>query len=168
MPFTILPSGGSGGRDSLITLEGLQPLLDKLKFLEDLKQSGHMQDAWQSMTELVEMAVRDKAPYWLGDLRASFDSESGLDGADFYGLVFSDEVYAPYQEQGTNPFFPNLDAIEDWAVAHGMTAWELALIINARGIIGLKYAEESLIQEEANIIGLVGDAIAYIMSGGTP
>jgi len=161
-------TGQRSGRGSMITLEGAQPLVDKLKFLQDLQQSGHMQEAWERMTELVEMTVRDKAPYWLGYLRAGFDAESGVEGADFYGLVFSDVVYAPYQEQGTNPFFPNLDAIEDWAVAHGMTAWDLALIIAARGIIGLKFAEETLIQEEAAIVDLVGDAVAYIMSGGTP
>ena len=149
-----------------IDMTGGTTLQEKLKFIADLKQSGHIQDAWQTMTELVEMAVRDKAPHWLGHLRAGFDSESGLDGADWYGLVFSDEVYAPFQEAGVSPFFPNLDAIEDWAIAHGMTAYQLALIIAARGIIGLRYAEEALLQEESAIIGLVGDAVATIMSGG--
>jgi len=151
----------------IITLEltGNQSLEEKLRRLQELEKRGRTQEAWERMVELVGQTARQKVPYWQGDLRASIDEEVGIHDGKIAGTVFSDRFYAPFQERGVAPYFPNLDNIEAWAVDHGMTAWELALVIASRGIIPLRYFESTLLEEENQIVDLVGEVVAEIMEG---
>jgi len=151
----------------IVTIEliGAQTLEEKLERLAELQKQGRMKEAFERAVEFLSDTVSTKAPDWNSDLRTSFDEEVGLIGEDMAGIVYSDKVYAPFQERGTAPYWPNLDNIEAWALAHGMTAYGLALLIAARGIVPLRYAEESLLEEENQIVELIGEAIAEIMEG---
>jgi len=146
-----------------IELLGDQTLVEKLERLKELQKQGRTKEAWERMVELVGATAREVAPEWRRDLIASIDEEVGTIGDDIAGTVFSDRFYAPFQERGTEPYFPNLDNLEDWAVDHGVSAWTVALAIATRGIIPLRFFEKSLLQEENAVIDLVGEVIAKIM-----
>ena len=151
----------------IITIEliGKDSLEEKLKLLQDLSKYNRMQEAWETMVEIVAGAVRDKAPYWHGDLRISIEEEVRMEDDNMIGEIFSDLFYAPIQERGTDPYFPNVDNLELWAAEHGGSAFGLALVIAARGIVAKKFAEGALLEEETTITGLVGDVIVEIMEG---
>jgi len=148
-----------------IELTGSQTLVEKLERLKELQKQGRTKEAWERMVELVGTTAREKAPFWPGhgELKASIDEEVGTIGDDIAGTVFSDRFYAPFQERGTEPYFPNLDNLEEWAIDHGVSAWTVALAIATRGIIPLRFFEETLLEEENEIVDLVGEVIAKIM-----
>ena len=151
----------------IVTIEllGSQTLDEKLERLKELQKQGRTQEAFERAVEFLSSTTSDKAPRWSGVLQASFDEEVGMIGNDIAGTVFSDEIIAPFHERGTAPFFPNLDNIEPWAIDHGVSPWVVALAIAARGIIPLRYAEEALLEEEDQIVELIGEAIGKIMEG---
>lgn len=146
-----------------LELTGNQTLEDKLLRLEELTQRGRLKEAWERMVELLGMTVRATAPAFDRDLIASFDEEVGMQDGEIAGTVFSNLVYAPFQERGTGPYFPNLDNIREWAEAKGGTAFGLALYIAEHGLKPTRYAERSLLQEENEIVALVGEVIAEIL-----
>ena len=66
-------------------------------------------------------------------------------------------------ERGVGPYWPNIDNLERWAIDHGGTAYGLALWISTHGLPALKYAEAAILEEENQIVELIGEAIAEIM-----
>ena len=151
----------------IVTIEliGAQTLQEKLVRLAELQKAGRMKEAFERAVEYLSETVSDKAPDWLSNLKTSFEEEVGIVGQDMAGIVYSDEIYAPFQERGVAPYWPNIDNLEDWAIDHGGTAYGLALWISTMGIPALRYAEAALLEEENQIVELVGEAIAEIMEG---
>lgn len=147
-----------------VELIGKDSLVEKLKLIEELSKYNRMQEAWKTMVEIVAGTARAKAPYWRGDLAVSIEEEVRMDGENMIGEVFTDLFYAPFQERGTDPYFPNVDNLIPWA-GSTKAAWGVALAIATRGLIPRKFFEKALLQEETTITGLVGDVVAEIMEG---
>lgn len=146
-----------------VELLGSQQLQSLLASVNPNLTGGRLMDAWEDVVELLNIAVRGAAPYDLGYLIASIDDEVILDQGEITGVVFSDLFYTPFQERGTTPYWPNIDALEDWAIRHGTTAYVVARAIATRGIIPLKYFEQALMDSEDEIVQLVGQVVAEIL-----
>lgn len=163
-----------------IEIVGSEELQKRLEGIERATRGDRLVEPWERATEVVMRAAEEKAPNWRGVLKNSIDQEVILGGAgggevypgaplrgvtreDITGVVYSDEFYAPFQERGTDPYFPNVDALEEWADDHDITAYGLALIISGRGITPRKFFEEALIESEDAVFDLIGEAIAEIM-----
>jgi len=148
-----------------VELIGKDTLVEKLKLLEELSKYNRMQEAWEMMVELLAGTARSEAPYGVtGKLSASIEEEVRMDAGNMIGEVFSDLFYAPFQETGRDPFFPNVDNLVDWAGSR-QAAWGVALAIATRGIIPQEFFQKALLAEETTITGLVGDVIVEIMEG---
>ncbi len=123
-------------------------------------------EPWERATELVAGAVRVNVPGWRGELLASIEEEILQAGRDITGVIFSDKFYAPFQERGTDPYFPNIDALRPWAADHGVSAVYLARLIADRGLIPLKFFEKAMISESDAVYQLVGDYVAALIEKG--
>lgn len=155
---------------SIITIEliGSQTLDEKLERLKELQKQGRTKEAFERAVEFLSSTTSDKAPDWNSVLQASFDEEVGMIGDDIAGTVFTDVTYAPFHERGVDPYWPNIDNLEAWVADNSDqdgTAYGLALWISTHGIPALKYAEEALLEEEDQIVELIGEAIGEIMEG---
>ncbi len=123
-------------------------------------------EPWERATELVANAVRVNVPDWRGELLSSIEDEILQAASNIVGVVYSDKFYAPFQERGTNPYFPNIDALRPWAEDHGVSAVYLATLIAARGLIPLKFFEKAMISESDAVYQLVGDYVAVLIEKG--
>ena len=99
-------------------------------------------------------------------LQGGIDSEVLLDDDVLTGIIYSDEFHAPIQERGTDPYFPNVSALEDWALDHDESPWGIAVLIAHRGIRPLRYFERGLIETEDVIFELIGEAVGQIIETG--
>ena len=151
--------------DLPITIEVEDPLAtaNRIRGIREGLAGQRLKDAWIEALELVGNSARDKAPNWLGRLRASIEEEVVQDPLGTYGIVFTDHIEAPFQERGTDPFFPNLDNIEAYASAHGTTAYALALSIAMHGISAKHFFENALLENEMGIVDSIGGVIAEIV-----
>jgi hypothetical protein len=123
-------------------------------------------EPWERVVEYVASAVRDivrEDVYWRGQLHGSITGEVRVFGDEISGIVFSDELYAPFQERGTDPYFPNVEALEEWAEDHDISPFLVALAISRRGLEPKKFMERGLKEQEAVILELVGNVVAEIM-----
>lgn len=157
-------TGVAGSTLLLFTVDllGSQAIQALLANLANLK-GQRLKDAWEEMAELVAREARDKAPEWQGTLQAGIDREIIVAGDDITAVIFSDEPYAPFQERGTEPYWPNIDALEPWAADKGYSAFAVARAIATRGLPALKFFEKTLIEHEDEIVGMVGQVITEIM-----
>jgi hypothetical protein len=139
-----------------------------LKFLEGVRsnlRASRLQEFWNDMLDLVLMTVREHAPHWHGDLQADLDKELYVDDPLITGVVFSDDEYAPWQERGTDPYFPNVQALTPWAEDHDISPWYVAQKIATRGIIPLKFFEKGFTENQEKIVELVDDVIVSVLEG---
>jgi len=144
-------------------LVGSNKLLRLLTGVNRNLKGGRLRDAWEELTEMINIEARGNAPYSEGDLLISIEDEVLVSDDVITGVVFSDVLYAPFQERGTDVYFPNVDALEDWARLHGKTAWSVALSILGRGVPARKYFELTLVENEDEIVRLVGGVVAEIL-----
>lgn len=123
-------------------------------------------EPWERVVEYVADAIRDIIKgdaYWQGGLLGSIEGEVLHSGDEISGIIYSDEFYAPFQELGRDPYFPNVEALEEWAEDHDMSAYYIATRIAERGLLPKKFMERGLREQEETILGLVGDVVAVIM-----
>ena len=146
-----------------IELEGDEELLRKLEGIRRNLRGDRLIEPWQRMVEMVAITARDLAPHDLGYLLASINEEVIVEGDEITGVVFSDLFYAPFQEIGRDRYFPNLEALEEWAERHDTTAWVVAMAIDRRGIIPLKFFQEAILKNREEIVDLVGPVVIEIM-----
>ena len=149
-----------------IELEGVEELKAYLEFVRRDLSGQRLKDAWETATDLVAEKVRELAPRDLGYLIASVDIEVIQEAEEFLGVVFSDEFYAPFQERGTDAYFPNIEALEEWAERHEVSAYAVALAIAARGIIPLRFFQKALVESEDAVVALIGHATGEIIEQG--
>jgi len=123
-------------------------------------------EPWQRAVELLRDAVSIGAPYWHGDLQASINEEVIQEEGELTGVVFSDLFKAPILERGTAPYWPNIDALEEWALEHETTAFVVARYISDNGIKAYKYFEKALEDNKDEVHGLIGDYVARIIEKG--
>jgi len=146
-----------------IELEGDEELLRRLAGIGRALKGDRLIEPWERMTEMVATSERDRAPHDLGFLLASINEDVIVEGDEITGVVYTDMFHAPFQERGTEPYFPNLEALEEWAERHDTTAWVVAMAIARRGIIPLKFAELSILENQEEIVDLVGSVVIDIM-----
>lgn len=146
-----------------IELEGDEELLRKLAGMGRALKGDRLTEPWERMTEMVATTARDRAPHDLGYLMAGINEEVIVEGDEITGVIYDDIFYAPFQERGTDPYFPNLEALEEWAERHDTTAWVVALAIARRGIIPLKFFQLSILENQEEIVDLVGSVVIEIM-----
>lgn len=117
-----------------ITVGGVRQAIES--FAEyDRRAHGKVGDACQATARVVADRARMLAPVFNGDLAGSI--RPGL-GGGLVGNIATAEViahadYAAYVEYGTRPHTPPLQAISDWAYAHGMRPYALQRAIAERG-----------------------------------
>lgn len=149
-----------------IELEGSEEIQELLKSIERDLKGPRLLEAWETVTGLVAEAVREKAPRDLGYLAAGIDGEVIQEADGPLGVIFSDYRYGAVQERGTDPYFPNIEALEEWAERHGVSAYAVALRIADRGIVPLRFFEDALVENEDVIVGLIGHATGTIIEQG--
>ena len=123
-------------------------------------------EPWERVVEYVASAIRDivrEDVYWQGKLLGSITEEVLFTGDEISGIVFSDEFYAPFQERGTDPYWPNIEALEEWAADHDISPFLVARAIANRGLEPKKYMERGLKEQEEVILELVGNIVAELM-----
>ena len=149
-----------------VELEGTEELVDYLKHVDIGLSGPRLVEAWEAAVGLVAEKVRENAPRDLGYLAAGIGEEVIQDAEELLGIIFSDTFYAPFQERGTDAYFPNLEALEEWAERHGTTAYAVALAIAGRGIIPLRFFENALVDSEDQVVTLIGRATGEIIEQG--
>lgn len=148
-----------------LKLLGSKAVLKLFEALGDLK-GQRLQDAWEEMSSMVAAAARDKVAedvYWEGDLLGSIDHEVIVDGDEVSSIIFADEDYSPFQERGTDPYWPNIDALEDWATDHGLTGYAVARAISGTGLEAQWFFRDTLREHEDDIVARVGEVVAEIL-----
>lgn len=110
-------------------VEGLEELQRKAEqMVRDLDGTPAVQ-AMREATLLVESAAKHNLKPWRGPgtggvdtgrLRASIMPEVRRMHQEIQGVVGSNVLYAPYQEQGTRPHFVPAKYIGRWAERHGL------------------------------------------------
>ena len=145
-----------GDEEAQLRLQGIRANL----------RGDRLVEPWERVVEYVADRVREivrEDVYWRGSLLGSIEGEVLVLGDEITGIVYSDEKYAPFQERGTEPYFPNVEALEEWAEDHDISPFLVALAISRRGLEPKKFMERGLREQEANILELVGDVVAEIM-----
>ena len=152
----------------LLGSEAVQALLADLQNLTGPQK----RDAWEEMAALVAAKVREdsrtypalpRTPEWRGDLIASIDHVIIVEGDDISAVIFSDQPYAAVQERGTDPYWPDIDALEPWAADKGYSAFAVARAISMSGIEAKWFFKDALEQSEDEIVSRVGQVIAEVM-----
>lgn len=146
-----------------IELKGDEELLRVLEGIRKNLRGDRLIEPWERMTEMVATSAREKAPHDLGYLLAGINEEVIVEGDEIIGVVYNDIFYAPFQERGTGRYFPNLEALEEWAERHDTTPWVVALAIDRRGIIPIKFFEQAILVNKEEIVDLVGSVVIEIM-----
>ena len=146
-----------------VTLEGSEELKRFLEGVNERLRPSRLRESWQSMLELVLLSVSEHTPSWRGDLVGGLGTDLATDESAITGIVFSDTEYAPFQERGTNPYMPNVEALEDWAADHNISPVYVAQVIALRGIIPLKFFEKGFDAVKAEVVSLVDDVVVSIL-----
>jgi len=147
-----------------VEITGDKALLKKYRGTQAALKGPRMKELWERALELVRDAVEDYAPQWQRILATSFEEGPVLiAGDDISGSVFSDEIYAAVQERGTLEYWPNIDNIEAWALAHGMTAYAAARGIANHGVPAKQYALQALEDHAEEVFELTDEAVAMIL-----
>jgi hypothetical protein len=123
-------------------------------------------EPWERVVEYTANAIRDIVrtdAHWRGTLLGSIEGEVLSTGNEIMGVIYSDETYAPFQERGTDPYFPNVEALEEWAEDHDVSPYVVALAISRRGLEPKKFMERGLKEQETVILELVGNVVATII-----
>ncbi len=126
---------------------------------------------FEAMERVVEYAygrVVEHAPQDLGELIANIDSDVEVEGArgELVGSVWSTLEYAPPQERGTEPYWPNIENLEAWAERHGTTAYVVARAIARRGLLPQWYYLSALVDLAAvpeHLVGPFLDAVGKLI-----
>jgi len=146
-----------------VEIQGSEELRKEFERIEKDLTGQRLYDAWASAIEMLATGARERVPSDLGYLLASIEEEVIQQDEGYLGAVFSDLPYAPFQERGTDAYFPNLEALEEWAERHDTTAWVVAMAIKARGVPARRFFEESLFESEDEIFSLIGGAVGQII-----
>ena len=149
-----------------IELIGNKEVQRALEGIRENLRGDRLVEPWERVVEFVANAVRDivrEDVYWRGDLLRSIEGEVQGVGDEIMGVIYSDELYAPFQERGTNPYFPNIEALEEWAEDHDVSPYIVALAISRRGLEPKKFMERAFWEQGATVLELVGDVIATII-----
>ena len=142
-------------------------LIETQKKLDQVARDLHgspMIDAMQSATLIVTREARVNAPVDTGRLRSSITPEVRPHGNDVQGVVGSNVVYAPFQEVGTRPFWPRMDALATWASRHGTTAYLVALGISRHGIKDKRYLQKAFEDNRQRIIDIIERGVKGIVN----
>lgn len=149
-----------------IELIGDEELQRKLEGIRKNLRGDRLVEPWERVVEYVANEVRDivrEDVYWRGQLLGSIAEEVLHMGSEVTGVIYSDEFYAPFQERGTDRYFPNVEALEEWAEDHDVSPYIVALAISRRGLQPKKFMERGLKEQETMILELVGNVVAEIM-----
>lgn len=126
-------------------------------------RGNRLVEPWERAVEFVAETAQKKASRWKGDMAAGIETEVMVESDGPLGVVYDDVFYSPFQEFGTREYWPNIDAITDWADDHGVSPFVVARAIHNRGVPPIKFFEQGL-TENLKIIGdLVGDVVAEIL-----
>jgi hypothetical protein len=152
----------------LLTIEliGDEKVQRALEGIRENLRGDRLVEPWERVVEHVANAVRDivrQDVYWRGRLYGSIEGEVLALGDEITGIVYSDELHAPFQERGTEPYFPNIEALEEWAEDHDISPFLVARAISQRGLEPKKFMERGLREQEETILELVGNIVAEIM-----
>jgi len=149
-----------------IELIGNEEVQRAFEGIREHLRGDRLVEPWERVVEYTANAVREiirEDAFWHGKLLGSIEGEVQGSGDEIMGVVFSDEFYAPFQERGTDPYFPNVEALEEWAEDHDISPFLVALAISRRGLEPKKFMELAFWEQGATILELVGDVVAEIM-----
>lgn len=166
MPLSVSMSGSGPFELFSIEIVGDVKTQRALEAINAGLSGSRLIEPWERATELVASAVRTNVPSWRGELLASIEDEILQRATGIVGVIYSDKFYAPFQERGTDPYFPDIDALRPWAADHGVSAVYLAKLIAARGLIPLKFFEKAMISESDVVHQLIGDYVAVLIEKG--
>ncbi len=136
-----------------VTVKGLDKLMD------DLDIRGKKEAALKREVKNTALRVRTQAQDNIralgiidtGTYRNSMIAETSLDGWD--AEVGTPLEIGPYLEFGTDPHWPPLDALEDWARKHGFdSAYPVAKKISEKGTKPRPHLYPAFLSEEVEFV----------------
>lgn len=127
----------------------------------DRRAHSRIGDATQETARVIADRARGLAPKFNGDLAASIRPSmgSGLIGSTASAEVVAHANYAAYVEYGTAPHRPPIQAISDWAYAHGMSPWALQKSIAERGTRPHPYMRPAAESEQIGFLSRLARAL---------
>jgi hypothetical protein len=149
-----------------IELIGSEEVQRTLEGIREKLRGDRLVEPWERVVEYVANTVRDNVladSHWRGDLLGSIEGEVQVLVNEIIGVIFSDKIHAPFQERGTDPYWPNIEALEEWAEDHDISPFLVARAIARRGLEPKKFMERAFWEQGATVLELVGDVVAEIM-----
>ncbi len=147
---------GSGFKVEIRGLRDLLYMEDKIVESKRKKVALHVLRCAQDIKTNAMDKLRDMKAIDTGNLRTSILVE--VTGDKLTAEVGPVAPYGPYVEFGTQPHFPPLAALEDWARKHGIPAFLVAKAIARRGTFARPY----LAPAYDVVIGFFEDGLAKI------
>lgn len=144
--------------EMIIDLQGDKATMEAYQRLSRGMLGRYTIEAMERVVEYAEGRVVDVVPNDTGDLIANIDSDVEVDGprGELVGSVWSTLPYAPPQERGTEPYWPNIDNLDFWAERHNTTAFIVARAIARRGLLPKWFFLSALLDLAARPEHLVG------------
>jgi hypothetical protein len=99
-----------------------------------------------------------------GELRTSISPAERKVANGWEGTVGTVVLYAPFVEHDTRPHFPPLAALEDWARAHGTSAWLVAKGIARSGTRGKHFLEKSAEENKSEVYNIFEHAVLILVA----
>lgn len=149
-----------------IELIGNEEVQRALEGIRANLRGDRLVEPWERVVEYVADKVREivaRDVYWRGQLLGSITEEVLGSGDEISGIIYSDEIYAPFQERGADPYWPDQEALEEWATDHDVSPYVVARAIARRGLEPKKFLELAFWEQGAIVLDLVGDVVVTIM-----
>lgn len=140
----------------VITLTGTDQLIAKLS--TDVLVTEPMREFFERSTDELKQNIRDLTPQWHGGLRGDIQKEVDSSSPPTWAKVGTNLFYAIFVEMGTQPHWPPIKAIAEWANYHGIPPFLVARAISLHGTPAIKMFEEGTDNSMDAIDGFMQDA----------
>lgn len=145
-------------------VKGVKETEAKLQQVSDDLHGSPMEEGMRDATAIVLGTAKRYATVDTGRMRNSITPEVRNMGATIQGVVGSNVVYAPYQELGTRPHWPPIQALTVWASRHGTTAYNVAKGIAIHGTKAVRFLQRGFEENRSRIIDRLDKAAKEIVN----
>jgi len=145
-----------------IEIRGLKELQADLKRVQEQLPAALTRAVQNSALDMTRSA-RINAPIDRGALRSSIMPKTESGPQVIEGIVGTNREYGVYQELGTRPFWPNMDAIRAWALRKGIDPFLVARSIAMKGIKAKEYLLKAFNENKESSYRRILEAIEEVL-----